>query len=192
VSELRWAFKEWAAICSALAAGRQAVILRKGGIEENGGSFGIEQTRFWLYPTYNHQRAEALKPDALPLLAQAEADRPASGNVRLTHWAEVQGAFQLHNLVAALKLGEFHIWSTATIQARFAYRTPGLFALPVRVWRAPAAIEVAASAEFAGCKSWVDLGRAWPTADSTPVLDDAKFRDLMLRLEHVLQPTALA
>jgi hypothetical protein len=188
MSELRWAFKEWAAICRALGDGRQALVLRKGGVDE--GDFGVEQTRFWLYPTYSHQKAEALKPEAQALLEQSKAERPPPGVVRLTHWAEVEGAYQLHNLVAALKLDEMHAWTMATVQSRFAYRTPGLYALPLRVWRAPAAIEITETSQYAGCKSWVELERGFPTADSTPVLDDVRFRELLLRLERLLQPTA--
>ena len=36
---LRIAFKEWAAVCRALASGRQSLIIRKGGIAEAGGVF---------------------------------------------------------------------------------------------------------------------------------------------------------
>jgi hypothetical protein len=192
MSELRWAFKEWAVICRALATGRQAVVLRKGGIDEDGGTFRVEHARFWLYPTYAHERPDALKPEGQALLAEVEADRPAPGVVRLTHWAEVGGAFNLQNLVAALRLGELHLWSTATVQARFAYRAPGLYALPVRVWQAPQPIELPETPHYAGCKSWVELERSLPTSGSTPVLDDEAYRELMIRLEHLLEPTALA
>ena len=37
---LQRAFKEWAVICEALGRGQQALILRKGGIEENAGELG--------------------------------------------------------------------------------------------------------------------------------------------------------
>ena len=76
---LRIAFKEWAAVCRALAVGRQAIILRKGGIAETGGQFEPEHTRFWLYPTYVHQQQGGLKPDAAELVHAAEADRPPAG-----------------------------------------------------------------------------------------------------------------
>ncbi len=56
MSGLRHAFKEWAVICRALAEGRQAVVLRKGGVAEKTGEFQIEHTRFWLFPTYVHQQ----------------------------------------------------------------------------------------------------------------------------------------
>src|SRR5450755_4145361 len=119
MSGLRHAFKEWAVICKALAKGRQAVVLRKGGIAEKTGAFQVEHTRFWLYPTYVHQQRGGVTADALPLLEQAEAERPPPGVVRLTHFAETSGVYHLHNLPAALLLGGMHCWSAATVRARF-------------------------------------------------------------------------
>lgn len=192
MSTLRHALKEWAVICRALADGKQSLVLRKGGVAEDGGTFRVEHTRFWLYPTYAHQQASALKPEGQTLLEQVQADRPPPGVIRLTHWAEVGGVYQLHNLVAALKLGELHFWTMQTVQSRFAYRTPGLYALPLRVWRAPQPAELPETPYYAGCKSWVELERELPTEGSTPVLDDAAFRGLMATLERLLEPTALA
>ena len=42
------AFKEWAVICEALAA-TQSLILRKGGISEEGGTFRPEHAEFLLH-----------------------------------------------------------------------------------------------------------------------------------------------
>ena len=130
---LRHALKEWAVICRALAAGQQAVLLRKGGIAETAGAFEVEHTRFWLLPTYAHQHREGVKSDALPLLEQAEAERPPSGVLRLTHFAEVAGVYHVHDAVSVLRLSGLHQWSDETAHARFAYRRPGLYVLPVRV-----------------------------------------------------------
>src|SRR3954453_10707101 len=104
MSTLRQAFKEWAVICRALAEGRQAIILRKGGVAEEGGAFRVEHTRFWLFPTYAHQQRAGITPEALPLLEAAEAGRPPEGVVRLTHFAEVPGVYHVHDLVGAWKL----------------------------------------------------------------------------------------
>jgi hypothetical protein len=54
-TSIRTAFKEWAAICRALATGRQDVILRKGGIVEDGGEFRPDHASFLLLPTFLHQ-----------------------------------------------------------------------------------------------------------------------------------------
>ena len=190
MSALRVALKEWAVICRALAEGRQAIVLRKGGLAEATGEFRLEHTRFWLFPTYLHEKPEALKPEALPLLQAAEADRPPAGKVRLSHFAEVGGAYQVHDIVGALKIDPLHLWSPATVEARFAYRRPGLFVLPVRVWGVPEPFEIADTAYYAGCKSWVELEKGLPTAGAAPVLDDHAFRDLMRTLNLLLQPTA--
>jgi hypothetical protein len=40
------AFKEWAAVCEALAAGRQTIILRKGGIQEGREGFRVQHGEF--------------------------------------------------------------------------------------------------------------------------------------------------
>ena len=68
------AFKEWAAVCAALAAGRQALILRKGGIAEGPGGFRPEHDRFWLLPTRFHERPDKLQPDDAGFFDQAQAD----------------------------------------------------------------------------------------------------------------------
>jgi hypothetical protein len=189
---LRHAFKEWAVICQALAEGRQALILRKGGIAEDGGEFRVEHTRFWLYPTYAHQQRDGIRAEALPLLEQAEAERPPANTIRLSHFAEITGIYHVHDLLPALMLAHLHYWSEETVRSRFAYRTPGLFVLPVRVYRAAEAFEIPETAYYHGCRSWVELERALPTEGATPVLDQQAMRDLHHNLDVLLNPTALA
>jgi hypothetical protein len=188
---LKHAFKEWAVICRALAEGRQALVLRKGGIAEKDGDFEVAHTHFWLFPTYLHQKAEALKPEALPLLQAAEADRPPADTVRLSHFAELGGIYHVHDIVGALRIDALHLWSRETVAARFEYRRPGLFVLPVRVYCVPEPLEIADTAYYAGCKSWVELEKELPTAGAAPVLDDDAFRDVVRTLDLLLQPRAI-
>ena len=189
---LPYAFKEWAVICRALAEGRQALILRKGGIAETGEDFRVEHPRFWLFPTYTHQQRAGIQPEAVSLLEQVEAERPPAGVVRLSHFAEVAGIYHVHDLVPALVLAHLHLWSEETVRARFAYRQPGLYVLPVRVYRATQVWELPDTPAYAGCRSWVQLDRPLPTEGAAPVLDDADFRHLLETLNKVLNPTALA
>jgi hypothetical protein len=192
MSGLRHAFKEWAVVCRALADGRQTLLLRKGGIAEEGGVFRVAHKRFWLYPTYVHQQRSGITEEAAALLERAEAERPPAGAVRLTRFAEVVGVYHCHDIVGPLRLTGLHVWSMETVRSRFAYRTPGLFVLAVRVFAAPAAVELPETPEYAGCKSWVDLGRELPTEGATPVLDDDEFRRRIIEVERLLEPTALA
>jgi hypothetical protein len=189
---LKHAYKEWAVICQALAEGRQALLVRKGGIAESTGEFQLEHTRFWLFPTYVHQQRAGIKSEAAVLLEQVEAQRPPSGTLRLSHFAEVTGLYQLHDMVGALKIRNQHLWSDETVQARFSYRRPGLFVMPVRVYRAPQVTELADVASYAGCRTWVELERALPTEGSVPVLSDTDFSALRKQLDQLLHPTALA
>jgi hypothetical protein len=189
---LRHAFKEWAVICRALAEGRQALILRKGGIAEAAGHFEIEHTRFWLFPTYVHQQRDGIQPKALPLLEEAERNKPSEGIVRLSHFAEIGGIYRVRDLTRALLLGHLHLWSEATVRARFAYRGPGLYVVPVRVYQAAKEFELTITPYYQGCKSWVELEKEFPTEGARPVVSDADFRDVQRSLDLLLNPTAMA
>jgi hypothetical protein len=188
---LKHAFKEWAVICRALAEGRQALILRKGGMQEPGGGFRLASRRFWLYLTYVHQQRAGIKPEAMSLLEQAEAERPPAGTVRLAHFAEVAGVYHVHSVAAALLLDDLHLLSAETVRARFDYRRPGLYVLPARVYRAGQAFELPETPAYAGCRSWVELERELPTEGAVPILTEEAFRDVLRSLDHRLNPTAL-
>jgi hypothetical protein len=189
---LQHAFKEWAVICEALAQGQQSLILRKGGIDETAGEFAVDQTRFWLYPTFSHQQKDGIQEDARPLLQQVEANRPLAGTVRLQLWAEVAGIYRIRDELSALLLSHLHCWSEETVRKRYHYDMPGLYLLVVRVYRAPAVHEITELPAYQGCRSWVNLEKPLPTEGSTPVLDDASFRIVQRQLDLLLSPTAFA
>ena len=175
MNPLAVAFKEWAVICRALAEGRQSLILRKGGIVEPGGAFRVEHDRFWLYPTFVHQMETGIVEAYRPLLEGVRAD--ADGRVHLRNIAEVVRVYQLSTLEQAHSLAGLHGWSEETVAARFHYRTPGLFALLVRVSEAtPHAIDE--TDDYRGCKSWVTLEESMAVGETRPVLGDAAFATL--------------
>jgi hypothetical protein len=186
MNTLQHALKEWAVICQAFAEGRQALLIRKGGIAESGGEFEVEHRRFWLFPTYVHQQKAGIVPEAASLLEKVDADRPPPGIVRLAHFAEAAGIYHIRELADAWKLAGMHSWSRETVQSRFEYRRPGLFALAVRVYRAPQVFDLPDTAEYAGCRSWVELDRALPTEGATPVLEEQAFAQVLRKLDHLL------
>src|SRR2546430_4448267 len=65
------AFKEWAVTVRALAEGEQLVTLRKGGIREPDRHFEVEHERFFLYPTFDHQRIDLVRESHRPELRRA-------------------------------------------------------------------------------------------------------------------------
>ena len=182
------AFKEWAVICRALAEGRQAVILRKGGIAEEGGVFRPEHDQFLLYPTFFHeQHRTGIEPNFLPLLDAAEAEKPPPGVIRFTHFVTVAAVHHVTDLEKALALDPLHGWTADIVRQRFQYRTPGLFVLTVRAYRLPHPAEVVERPEYAGCKTWVNLDSAIPTDGATPVLTDKAFAGRLRQATNVFQ-----
>src|ERR1044072_4154050 len=90
------ALKEWAVTVRALAEGEQLLPLRKGGLGEMR-SADLEHDRFFLYPTFEHQRNDVVRASHQPELRRAieegvwpDAGPPAhaltrDGGVRRTH-----------------------------------------------------------------------------------------------------------
>jgi hypothetical protein len=187
VAELKVALKEWAAVCAALAAGRQAVLLRKGGIAEPGGAFRVEHERFWLWPTYVHQQEAGVVAEARPLLEEAVSNR-AEGRVELAHFAEVVKVDYSEDLDKVLSLAGLHLWSEEAVRLRFAYRKPGLFVLVLRVHRAAAAQRLTETPEQAGCKSWVEL-REPLAAEGAPVMSAEALSRVVAEVERRLGRT---
>jgi len=173
LSANRFAFKEWAVTCRALALGRQSLLLRKGGIHENRGRFEVEHGEFWLFPTRFHQNPNEIRDDAHPLLPQVAHDVPPSGSVSLSLYAVVEEAIELANESLLPQLAELQILAEQTLTQRFHYRRPGLFVLPVRIYRRTASFTLVDTPDFAGCRTWVDLGEELSTDGLVPVLTDA-------------------
>lgn len=181
------AFKEWAVVCRALAEGRQALILRKGGIAESGGVFRPEHDRFLLYPSYFHeQHRTGIKPDLLPLLEATEADRPPAGVLRLAAFAVVAAVHHSTDLGRLLALDPLHGWTPETVRQRFFYRSPGLYVLTVRVHRLAEPADRTDRPEYAGCKTWVELDDPVPTTGAVPAMTDEAFALYRRRVESML------
>lgn len=186
---IRYAFKEWAVIVHALATGQQSLILRKGGIAEEGGVFRPEHERFWLYPTYVHQQRAGVQP-AMAAWFTCMPPRPPQGTLRLTHYVTVPRVYYTTDLAILEALAPWHQWSLSTVTQRFHYRTPGLYVLPVRVFALPTPLDVPDLPEYEGCKTWVDLGQEYP-ANATPVLSDVAFAEVLALLDERFQTSAV-
>lgn len=165
------ALKEWAAVCLALAEGRQSLLVRKGGIAEGSGGFRIEHDEFWLFPTQFHQSPDQLAPDGAKLLERIQSAAPPSGRLRIDCYAVVKAVAFVENEDRLSELSGWTVMADDVIRQRFHYRRPGLFVTAVEVFRRPA-VEVADEPRYAGCHSWVDLSRPLSTAGLSPVTAD--------------------
>src|SRR5712692_6605565 len=170
------ALKEWAVTVQALAQGTQIILLRKGGIREEDREFRVEQSSFMLYPTYEHQRADLLQPAYRPDLEALLAAAPPSDQLRFEYWAEVTDVYETLDLAEVAALTPLHIMTENYAEERLRWRPKKpLYVVLVRVYRLPAVYTLPFTTAYGGCKSWVELERAIPLENVTPVLDDAAY-----------------
>jgi hypothetical protein len=187
------AFKEWAVTVRALAEGEQLVTLRKGGIREPNKHFALEHDRFFLYPTFDHQRNDLVRESHQPELRRAleegvwpDGDPPARAltmdggiaqpdRVRIRAWAEVAGAWTVTDRRAVDALSPFHVWTTDYAEKRLAWkRRHPLHVLLLRTYRIPRPVTVRVRDDYHGCRSWLEITRDLPF-EGTPVLSDEEF-----------------
>ena len=175
-SEHQIAFKEWACIVKVLGQGKQILILRKGGIREEGGEFQVEYDEFFLFPTYEHQKKSDLKPQAHRELDLSIQEKPGSGQIPIQYYAKAAGVLHLTEESDLERLSPYHVWSDQAVRQRFEFgRQKGLFALAVRIFQLPAAHWIPSDPEYGGCKSWVSLKQKPAAKGAQAVLSDPDF-----------------
>ena len=182
------ALKEWAVCEAALARGETIVLLRKGGIREAAREFRVEHETFALYPTYEHQRGDLLKPAFQPLYDQTLAETPAPGTLRVRLWLEVTDGYEVMEAEALAALSPYHIWSDAYAEERLRWRPKKpLHVLLVRAYHLAEPLLLPYDARYGGCSSWVELAQAPDLAGRAPVLDDAAYDALASPIRALLR-----
>ena len=144
------AFKEWAVTVRALAEGEQLLTLRKGGVHEPNKQFELEHNRFFLYPTFDHQRSDLVRASHQPEMRRAleegvwadgeppawaltaDGGIPQPDRVRIRAWAEVAACWTVtdRRAVDALAL--------LRVDRRLRREAPRLEAPPPAARRPPA------------------------------------------------------
>ena len=182
------ALKEWASVVKALEKGQQIFLLRKGGIAEKNGAFRMEESEFFLFPTFEHQDKEKLKPSVQGLVDEAQKQAQVwAGKIALSCYAEVTEVFQVREIEPLLKLSQSHIWSEEMIRERFNWRPEEPLYIPIlRVYRLKGVLLIDALERYKGCKSWIDFDRPIPTKGAKPVLDDMEFQLQEERIRTIL------
>ena len=180
------ALKEWAVAVAALERGEQIVILRKGGIREDGRHFKVEHDGFFLYPTFEHQEAELLKPEHRPLLEETMEDVDPD-LVTLNSYAEVIDVIETSDEDAVAALDRFHIWTPEYADKRLHWkpRFPlTVMLLRVSLLQQPQALPV--MPEYVGCTSWVTLVEEYPIDVATPVINQRRFNGQVTEITEAL------
>ena len=176
------ALKEWALVCARLLDGRQAIMLRKGGINEKG--FWVDADEFLLYPTYFHQMAEKVRPEFADETAALLASPPPEGVLRMTGVARVVDHIEVARPEGMASLEDLHPYNDEQVAMRLEFRPKKpLVILAVEVRPTLEPIEIPALESYGGCVSWVDVGVERP-ALGDPILPEADVRALAQRVRN--------
>lgn len=168
------ALKEWAVTITALAEGEQVLIVRKGGIGEK--RFELPHPRFFLFPTYEHQRPELVKPEFRDRFAGPLGQREEPARLPLPAYAELVSAHPIRDPDALEAIDGLHILTQDYAAERLRWRRKHpLWAAVLRVWRLPQPPVLAVGPEHGGCVSWVELPQVPAPAALEPALDDDAF-----------------
>jgi len=186
--KIKTALKEWSVAVDALANGETMLLLRKGGIKEVGGSFSAQADRVVLFPTFEHQKPELLKPQY-----QAAVEPVTAGwhpqTITLKAWADITHIFLTHEADKVAALADFHIWQPNLAESRLKWKAKQpLYVLALRAYRLPEPLTVAWDDAYGGCRSWISLVNdvvATPSEEMAAIAS-ATYQDKVAAIDQLL------
>jgi hypothetical protein len=169
------ALKEWNVAVNALEGGRTIVLLRKGGIREQAGQFNVSDKQVLLYPTFEHQQPDLLKPDFASQVKTVESGwHPET--IRIGSWAEITDVFLVAWEPAINALFSYHIWNEKFVDDRLKWKqNQPIYILLLRAYRLAETAEIQYISEYGGCRSWIDLASPISLEGSEAVLSDREY-----------------
>ena len=185
----RAALKEWAISAESLSQSRQILLLRKGGLFDEDGSFHLEHDQFFLMPTWFHQERNLVKLEHQDLWNQAPRETDENAKVvYLRHFARVEQVWQLHENAESALQNAAHIYSPTYLDLRFSYQeNKPLLCCALRVFLLEMPLRLELRVQDLGCKSWAEWDEEL-TMKATPALDDDSFARKLQQLRGVLAP----
>jgi len=167
------ALKEWAVVLKGLEEGKQTILLRKGGISEEGGEFKPEHPEFFLYPTFEHETAQDIKADWRPKLSSIEKENKDPKRIHFRLYAIAEKAEKVTDWEAAKRLIPFTVYSDEAVEKKFNYGDwQGFYVILAKVYQLPVPMDLPVKPSYAGCKSWVPLETSMFTAGAMSVIPD--------------------
>lgn len=183
------ALKEWAVILRALGKGQQILLMRKGGIREETRHFAVQSDRFFLYPTYEHQKEHLLKSAYQGELAETlKGWSPEDTSVEIRYFAELVEDIEILEEERLQRLDQLHIWTAqfATERLKWKKKLPlHVFLLRIYELKEPVTIDILP--DYLGCKSWIELPDHLKNLDATPVLSDEAFEAQVAAVHNALK-----
>lgn len=186
-SHITHVLKEWAVAVDALEQGKTIMLLRKGGIHEQGGRFKVAHDQILLYPTYEHQQPLLLIHEYASQVTPVPSGwHPET--IRIGSWAEITDILPVSDETVVRALLPFHIWNEQFISDRLKWkpRQP-FYILLLRTYKLAQAQIIPYRSEYGGCKSWIDLTEPISIEDSVPVLDDGIYTQLVAEIRGIVE-----
>lgn len=182
------ALKEWAVAVNALQEGKQILLMRKGGIIEETRDFRLKSHSFYLFPTFEHQKKEWIKPEYQPELDKTLRDwSPSSSSVNITSFAHVVEDIEIFDSNQLERLKSYHIWTDPFAEERLKWKKKNpLHILILRVYNLSKAWEVPIIPAYIGCKSWIEMDLNPPELEYKPALEDEKFNTIYAEIKRLI------
>lgn len=175
-----WALKEWDAAVTALLQGQTVLLLRKGGIREQSGSFSITARQVLLLPTLEHQKADLLKPEFWPESIGSpglEKPAPADGKISFRGWATITNLFSVPSEADLSPLLPHLVWNQRFLQERSRWQPERpIYGLLLRTYRLSSPVQLPTHGGYRGCRSWVSLGETVTVDTRDPTIAEAEYR----------------
>lgn len=180
------ALKEWSVAVDALAAGETILLLRKGGIKEDNGQFSAQADRAMLFPTFEHQRRDLLKPQY-----QSAVEPVTPGwhpqTIELKAWAEITHIFLTHEAEQVAALETFHIWQPHLAEERLKWKpSQPLYVLLLRAYRLLSPVIISWQSAYGGCRSWIDLAQGIETEGGVAAISEADYQAKVAAIQRLL------
>ncbi|PSF37206.1 hypothetical protein C7H19_10825 [Aphanothece hegewaldii CCALA 016] len=188
ITRLTHALKEWDTAITALEKGETILLLRKGGIKEEKGKFSIKYEQVLLYPTYEHQKPELLKPEyAANVTPVASGWHPDT--IKISSWAQITDILTVTEENIVNQLLPYHIWNEKLVSDRLNWKPKQpLHLLLLRVYLLPEALHIPYDPTYGGCQSWINLLEPISLESSTAVLKNEEYqervKDIALQCTH--------
>jgi hypothetical protein len=183
------ALRDWAVTVEALGAGKQILLMRKGGIHEETRHFEVQSDQFFLYPAYEHQKEELLKPEFQGEIAKTlEGWSPEQKMTTVKYYAKLYEDVEVMDEEALHRLYPHHIWTNNFASERLKWKKKlPLHLLLVRVYKLNTPVEIEIREEYTGCKSWLKLPDHLQGLSAEPVLSDDEFSAEVQKIKEKLQ-----
>jgi hypothetical protein len=162
--------------------------MRKGGIREETRDFQIISDAFYLFPTFEHQKKELIKPEFSPELDETlKVWNQDQSSVTIDTYAELVEDLEVMEQEIIDRLGPYHIWTDRFAEERLKWKRKNpLHVMLLRVYSLEHPVTLPIAASYYGCKSWIQLEADLSGINRKPVMNDTAFKEKVEQIKRLI------